>query len=230
MIALQKRVMAASILGLWAAVFWFLIGAERTSYYLSVRTSWLAPVGAVTLTVATLGALWTGERERVGRGDLYRSLVLIAPALALLLLPPLTLGSFAAARRTAVGSRGAVSGSTVDLSKADLSLGDIFVLNYTGNLNDLAAVAGRESTFTGFVSKSASDRADEFSLNRFLISCCPGDAVTVTLRVVGAPAGAFQPDEWVRVTGAIYPIGKEVVVDASEVKSVPRPEKPYLSP
>jgi hypothetical protein len=34
----------------------------------------------------------------------------------------------------------------------------------------------------------------------------------------------------VRVTGALYPVEREVIVDASRVVSVPRPKDPYLNP
>lgn len=228
--SLTNRVLSGAVLSLWAGVFWFLLFGGRTAYYLSSRTGWLASVGAVTFTVAAIGVLWVGGRERVQKHDLGLAAVLVVPALTLLLLPPLTLGSFAATRRSAVGARGSVAASSVDLSKPDISLGDIFALSYTGRLSDLEQVAGNEYSFTGFVSKSDSDGADEFRLNRFLISCCPGDAVTVTLRIVGAPAGRFRPDDWVRVTGALYPIGKEVVVDAALVTPVARPDSPYLNP
>ena len=72
--------------------------------------------------------------------------------------------------------------------------------------------------------------ADEFTLTRFLISCCVADALSVEVRVVGAPPGRFKKDDWVRVTGALYPLNNEVVVDATEVVEVPRPQEPYLNP
>ncbi|MEO8425082.1 MAG: hypothetical protein ABI595_14380, partial [Actinomycetota bacterium] len=44
------------------------------------------------------------------------------------------------------------------------------------------------------------------------------------------PAGQFQQDQWVRVTGKIYPLGREVLVDATGVVGIARPSKPYLTP
>jgi uncharacterized membrane protein YcgQ (UPF0703/DUF1980 family) len=107
---------------------------------------------------------------------------------------------------------------------------DIFGLSYNNELDRLASRAGDTSSFVGFVSKEAAAGADEFELNRFLISCCPGDAVNMQLRVVGVPPGQFKPDDWVQVTGKIYPIGKGVVVDATQVRRVSRPKHPYLDP
>ena len=102
-------------------------------------------------------------------------------------------------------------------------------LNRTGELDKLAARAGSTSSFMGFVTKDPNDRADEFRLNRFMISCCPGDAVPIQLRVVGAPPGEVEADNWVRITGSVYPVGPEVIVDASDVDRVARPEYPYLN-
>jgi uncharacterized repeat protein (TIGR03943 family) len=90
--------------------------------------------------------------------------------------------------------------------------------------------AGTEVSFVGFVARDSSMPADEFMLSRFLVSCCVADALSIQVRVVGAPPGQFGEDDWVRVTGAMYPLGREVIVDASAVESVPRPKRPYLNP
>jgi hypothetical protein len=34
----------------------------------------------------------------------------------------------------------------------------------------------------------------------------------------------------VEVTGPIYPLGREVIVDAQQVTEVDRPDRPYLTP
>lgn len=94
----------------------------------------------------------------------------------------------------------------------------------------LVARAGSTSSFTGFVDKRPGEPADEFLLSRFLISCCIADALSIQVRVVNAPPGEFKPDDWVRATGKLYPLGREVILDASEVVKVPKPEHPYLSP
>ena len=44
------------------------------------------------------------------------------------------------------------------------------------------------------------------------------------------PAGTFQQDQWVSVTGLIYPLGREIIVDAKDVVGIPRPSRPYLYP
>jgi uncharacterized repeat protein (TIGR03943 family) len=228
-----SRLATGLVLAIWAAAFWFLIAAERAAFYFSSRTTWLAPVGAITLTVAMLGRFLSARAARpepVTRRHLGTLAVLIVPALVITAFPPAALGSFAVSRRSTAIKGTYVSMSGRDLSKGDLSLLDIFGLSYNGDLDKLAPRAGSTSSFTGFVTKDPSDGADEFRLNRFMISCCPGDAVNIQLRIVGAPPGQFQADDWVRVTGKIYPIGAEVIVDATEVEGVKRPKHPYLNP
>jgi uncharacterized repeat protein (TIGR03943 family) len=226
------RLATAAAVTLWAALFWFIIATDRLAFYLAVRTSWLAPVGAVTLTLAAVGAVITARTERperLDRSHVRNLALLVVPAVAVMLFPPATLGSYAVSRRSNVVKGASISTSGRDISTGDLSLLDIFSLSYNGEFGRLATRAGSSSSFTGFVTEYPGGAADEFALNRFMVTCCPGDAVSIRLRVVGAPPGEFKTDDWVRVTGKIYPIGKEVVVDASDVVKVDRPERPYLN-
>jgi uncharacterized repeat protein (TIGR03943 family) len=228
-----SRLVTGFALAIWAGSFWFLIADDRATFYFSSRTTWLAPVGAVTLTAAMVGRFLSARVSRpepVTRRQLATLAVLIIPALVVTAFPPAALGSFAVGRRSTAIKGAYVSMSGRDLSKGDLSLLDIFGLSYNGDLEKLAPRAGSTSSFTGFVTRDSSDGADEFRLNRFMISCCPGDAVNIQLRIVGAPPGGFKLDDWVRVTGKIYPIGAEVIVDASDVERVDRPKHPYLNP
>lgn len=227
------RLAVAGALAVWAVLFWFLLVADRTSLYYSSRTDWLAPVGAVFLTIAMIGRLSTArvsQPDPLSGKNIRILALLVAPALLILLFPPATLGSYAVAKRSTSVTGAYVEVTGRDLSRGDLSLIDIFGLRYTDDLANLAPRAGTTSSFTGFVSLMPGGGADEFQLNRFMISCCPGDAVNIQLRVVGAPPGQVKVDEWVRVTGRIYPIGSEVIVDASEVLKIDRPKRPYLNP
>jgi uncharacterized membrane protein YcgQ (UPF0703/DUF1980 family) len=49
------------------------------------------------------------------------------------------------------------------------------------------------------------------------------------VRVVNVTPGAFEDNEWVEVVGPIYPLGREVIVNAASIRSVDRPDRPYLS-
>jgi uncharacterized repeat protein (TIGR03943 family) len=161
--------------------------------------------------------------------DTLSMIVLIVPIVVVLALPPATLGSFAASRRSTL-SGGYVT-SVEDIVNGELTLADVGgALRSRESMRALAARAGTSVEFVGFVNRDEGAPADEFTLTRFLISCCVADALSVEVRVVGAPPGQFKHDDWVRVSGALYPLNNEVVVDATEVVGVPRPKEPYLNP
>ena len=48
--------------------------------------------------------------------------------------------------------------------------------------------------------------------------------------MVNVTPGLFANEAWVEVTGTIFPIGREVIVNASDIAQVERPEHPYLTP
>jgi putative membrane protein len=227
------RLLSALALGAWASLFWYLMITDRTSFYLSPRTDWVVPLGAVLLTAAALGRVLSARvstADPVTRWDALGIGLVVAPVVVVLALPQGALGSYAASRRSSFVGAGFVS-SDEDLASGELSLIDIAgAVRSREGMEALAQRAGSEVSFVGFVTRDDATAADEFMLTRFLISCCVADALSVQIRVVGAPPGQFDEDEWVRVTGTIYPLGQEIAVDATEVVSVPRPKDPYLSP
>jgi uncharacterized repeat protein (TIGR03943 family) len=227
-----RRAAAAVVMAAWAGLFWFLIASGRTSLYLSSRTDWVVPVGAVILTLALLGrlaSLRTRHSEEVSGRDAAGLATLALPVVVLLALPPASLTSFAAGRRSSFVGAGFVA-SAADVATGDLSLVDVAgALRSEEAMNALAQRAGEEVTFVGFVNRDPGMPADEFLLTRFLISCCVADALSVEVRVAGAPPGELKQDQWVRVEGKLYPLGREVIVDLTEVTKVARPEQPYLS-
>jgi uncharacterized repeat protein (TIGR03943 family) len=155
---------------------------------------------------------------------------IVIPVVAILVLPQASLSSFAASRRSSFVGAGFVA-SAEDIAAGELSLPDIAgALRTAEGKKALVARAGDEVSFVGFVTRDDGTPADEFTLIRFLISCCVADALSVEVRVVGAPPGEFKEDDWVRVTGELYPLGEEVAVDASEIEKVRRPKRPYLNP
>ena len=227
------RVMSALVLGAWAALFWFLIASDRTSLYLSSRTAWVVPMGAIVLTIAALGRLASARVSEPEQVTLKQSLglaLIAVPVVTVLALPPTSLGSFAASRRSSLTSGSFVS-SAEDISSGELSLVDVSGATRSREaMRALVNRVGEEVSFTGFVTRDDTTPANEFVLTRFLISCCVADALSADVRVVGAPPGKFKEDQWVQVTGAMYPLGREVIVDTQEIVKVDRPEKPYLNP
>ncbi len=229
----QRRLLAGGILLLWAGMFWFLLISGRSALYLSSRVSWVIPVGAVLLTIAAVGRLASARShsaEPIPSREIAGSTLLVLPAVLILALPPASLGAFATGRRSNFVSAGFVS-SVEDVRSGELSLADVAgAVRSDEAMRALVGRAGEEVSFTGFVAREKGMPADEFLLSRFVISCCVADALAVQVRIVDAPPGELKEDQWVRVTGLLYPLGSEVVVTATKVDKVARPERPYLSP
>ncbi len=227
-----SRVLDCLALGSWAAVFWWLLITDRTSLFLSTRTAWVVPTGAILLTVGLLGrllSLRTEEAKLITARSAWGIGLIVLPVITVLALPPASLGSYAAERRSTFSSGGIVA------SADDIATGDLSLLDVAGGLRSRDGVAalsdraGEEVDFTGFVTKDPGAPADEFVLTRFMVSCCVADALSVNVRVVGAPPGRFEADEWVRVSGNFYPLGRDVIVDSTDIVVVERPKRPYLS-
>lgn len=225
------RIAQGLALASWAGLFWFLLLSGRTSLYLSSRTAWVVPVGALTLTVAAIGRLVTARAQHpqpLARGTAWGVGFVLLPVVAILALPPAALGSFAASRRSL--ATGFVTTAPSIESGGEVTLASVAAAGWSEDARrSLVQRAGSRVTFDGIVARRDGQAADEFMLTRFIISCCVADALSVQVRVVGAPPGTFEEDEWVRVTGAFYPVGREVVVDASEIAPIPQPDDPYLN-
>ena len=228
------RTASAFVLGAWATLFWFLLATDQTFLYLSPRTGWVVPLGGVLCTMGALGALASArrvrERHRLRLRDGAGLSLVVLPVVVVLALPPASLGAYAADRRSSFVASGYAT-SAADVAEGELTLLDVAgALRSSEAMTALSERAAEEVTFVGFVTRDSGMAADEFILTRFLLSCCVADALSVQVRVVSAPPGTFNEDDWVSVEGAMYPLGKEVIVDASEVTGVPRPKRPYLSP
>ncbi|HYP23864.1 MAG TPA: TIGR03943 family protein [Actinomycetota bacterium] len=227
------KLASAAAMAAWAALFWWLLVSGRSFLYLSDRTDWVVPMGAIILTVAVAGRLWSARGphpEPLKRSDAWRLGAIVLPVVLTVALPPAALGSYATSRRSSFVSSGYTS-SAADIESGELSLIDVAgAVRDEGAMKALVQRAGSEVSFVGFVTRDSGMPADEFMLSRFLVSCCVADALSIQVRVVGAPPGKLAEDDWVRVTGAMYPLGREVIVDASEVEPVDRPKRPYLNP
>lgn len=226
------RVAAAVVLTAWAGLFWFLALTQRWTLYLSGRTSWLVPVGAILLTIAAVGRIVTartGQAEPLRRRETWVLGAIVLPVVLVLALPPATLGTFGVGRRAGfVGAGVSVSGS--DVASGALTFIDIAAAQTTHE--GQAAIrrrAGEQVELEGFVWREDGAPADEVLLTRYVITCCVADATSAQVRVVNVPPGRFAADDWVRVTGRVYPLGNEILVDASDVEAIPQPAHPYLT-
>lgn len=231
----HERVAGGLVLSAWAAMFWWLLATGRVNLYLSTRTAWVVPVGAVLLTAAALGRLAaarTAGGERLTRREAAIMTLMVVPVVLVMLLPPATLGSFSASRKTEFSSA-TLSSTFYDkiTTTSEISLLTVAAAQTSDEAaRALAKRAGSDVTFTGIASRAPGAPVDELLLTRYVVTCCVADATIVQVRVVNAPPAAAQPNDWVEVRGEIYPLGRTVLVDANSVRVVPRPAKPYLSP
>jgi uncharacterized repeat protein (TIGR03943 family) len=228
-----SRVAGAAVLGAWAVLFWFLFASGRDALYLSTRTSWVVPVGAVLLTAAALGRLASARVRTPSPMTLREATVLgsmVVPVVLVLSLPAATLGTYSAGKRTTFSNAG-IATAVGDVGTGQLSLIDVAAAQTTKEGETaLAKRAGENVNLVGFVMRYADTPADEFMLTRYIVTCCVADATIAQVRVVNVPPGAFTANEWVDVRGPIYPLGREVIVNASSISAVPRPAHPYLTP
>jgi uncharacterized repeat protein (TIGR03943 family) len=227
------RVAGAAVLGAWAFLFWFLWLSGRDALYLSTRTDWVVPVAAVLLTAATIGRLVTARvttPEPLRAREAWVMGLMVVPVVLVLAAPPATLGTFSAGRRSGFAGSG-LTASASEIGEGELTLVDVAAAQTTPEgERALAARAGETVTFVGFVVRRDDTPADELLLTRYVVSCCAADATVAQIRVVNVTPGQFGADDWVEVTGPIYPLGREVIVDAQQVVEVDRPDRPYLTP
>jgi uncharacterized repeat protein (TIGR03943 family) len=227
------RVGGSVVLGAWAALFWFLWVTGRDAFYLSTRTAWVVPVAAVLLSAATLGRVITARTttpEPLERRELATMAAMVVPVLLVMILPQATLGTFSAGKRAGFAGSG-IASSASDIGSGALTLVDVAAAQTTPEGEKaLAKRAGDTVDFVGFVTRYGDTPADEFLLTRYVVTCCVADATVAQVRVVNVTPGAFADNDWVDVKGTIYPLGREVIVNATTITGVPRPAKPYLTP
>ena len=230
------RVAGGLVLAAWATMFWWLQLTGRVNLYLSTRTSWVVPVGALLLTAAAVGRLAsarTADPQPLGRREAVVMALMVVPVVFVMVLPPATLGSFSATKKTTFSPGVTLSNTFYDhiTSTSTITLLSVAAGQTSSQgAQALAKRAGSDVDFVGVASRDASTQADEFLLTRYVITCCVADATIVQVRIVNVPPGAVQPNDWVDVKGQIYPLGRTVLVNASSVKVVPRPAHPYLTP
>jgi putative membrane protein len=227
------RLAVAAALGAWALLFWALLLTGRTYLYLSSRTAWLVPMGAAIVTAAAVGRLAsarTTDEEPLDRRTAWTLGAIALPVVLVLALPPATLGTYSVGKRATFG--GSAIGATARDVTGPLDFVDIGAAqSFPAAMRQLEARAGEPITLEGFVTLEASAPPDEILLTRYIVTCCVADATIAQVRIVGLPPGGYQKDQWLRVTGNVYPVGREVLVAANgPAEPIPVPDHPYLTP
>ncbi len=200
--------------------------------------------GAVLLALGLVGVLLDraptsggdghpdGDGHGPGAGPRVAWLLLL-PVLAIFLVAPPALGSYAAARD---------AGTVADPGPSDyppLPAGDpveTSVLDYATRAvwDQGRTLTGRTVRITGFVSPAEDGAAsgDAWFLTRIALSCCAGDGRAFKIKVIDG-ADAPPLDAWVEVTGEYVPTdvppGDDVIpaLRALQVRTVPPPRNPY---
>ncbi len=158
--------------------------------------------------------------------------LLLLPVLALLLIAPPALGSYAAGQAGAV-----VVNPASDSDYPPLPAGDpapISLLDYASRsiYDSGKSLTGRQLKLTGFVTPGPDGRA---MLARMVLICCAADGRPIKIGLTGDTPVDVAPDSWVEVVG-VYSnqVGKDPVNKADvaylEVKSwqqIAEPKQPY---
>ena len=205
------RVWTGLALAAWAGLFWFVLVTGRTGLYLSSRTAWLVPLGAVLASMAAVLRLASARTTLPARLDARESWslgVVVLPVVILLAMPPATLGTYAAGRRSGFVGSG-VSASQGSLDSGEITLIDVAAAQSSAaGRTALQQRAGEEVTFEGLVTTTTDAGPGEFKLTRFIITCCVADATIGAGDRGGRAAGTLHDNDWVRVTGQALPAGR----------------------
>ncbi|CAN5685082.1 hypothetical protein BH18ACT17_BH18ACT17_02260 [soil metagenome] len=230
----RTRLLGAGVLATWAAMFWFLQLSGRLNLYLSTRTAWIVPTGAVVLSIGAVGAAVTARRRArssLTRGASVTAALLIAPMILMAAAPPTTLGSFSSSRKTQFSGRGLWTYWGTFDENSEITFFFVAASKFwEGGADLLGQRAGDEASFVGFAERWDSTPSDELVLTRFVVTCCVADATPISIRVVNVPPGSVQQDSWIEVRGQVYPVGRDLIVVADSIEPAPTPDLPYITP
>ena len=203
----------------WAGFFAWLWVTGETSRYLGARTSWVVPFGAVVVGLASLAQAFFLVRRRgegpepLSRPEATGAILMLAPLLAVALVPRAELGSFALSRKLV--NRQAPSVASTQAGGQPAQGADAKPAKATGEI--------------GFVSHLPSTPPGMFELTRFQIACCVADAVPVSFTVDPGRLPADYPSEtWLKVSGTWSRSGERIVLAADRIERVKRPNNPYI--
>lgn len=178
-----------------------------------------------------------------GRHGWLGLLLVAAPMILGLALPPRPLGASAMAGRELRLDGAGLSSSTVAFERrlrSPQAGRNILDWLYSFQLAaDKSSLEGEAVDVVGFVYRDeqrlgGGSEQPGFFVSRFTLSCCVADASPVSLLVRHADADSLASDAWVRVKGRLKVEtlgGRQLpVVEAEDIQPVPVPAQPYLYP
>jgi putative membrane protein len=227
------RALRTIVLAAWTTFFIYLSVTGEIRRYLGPRTYWVVPFGAIVLGAATIAHAVMLRRvdpsPRPSVRELFGHLALVAPLLAVLVVPAPVLGALAANKKSTGGALAGVSSVVPPDPSADreVSFLEIHWANGSKEFADAMGIFdGFDVSLVGFVSRSAETPEGAFDLTRFYVSCCAADAIPYSVAVVGGPDPAL--DTWMRVSGHLELRGSVFVLVAEDDVEVEEPKDPYL--
>lgn len=89
--------------------------------------------------------------------------------------------------------------------------------------------AGGEINFTGFVYKGEGTAANQFSLARYVITCCTSDALAIGLACETKDGSQYAEGTWLSIKGSIkMSKNAKPVIIVSSVHQIAQPQNPYI--
>jgi uncharacterized repeat protein (TIGR03943 family) len=217
------------------------IRASLTGEYLRYVKAGLRPyliMTGVILMVTAATTIWYEIRKaRAGKksGHAHRepwiAWLLLLPVLALVVVVPPALGSYAADRTGTVlrrppGFPDLPAGDPVQLSVPDYATRAVYDHGHS--------LTNRRVVITGFITVAGRDTP---VLTRMVLNCCAADAQPVKVGLSGKVPSGLRPDTWFEVVGTYT--GKQIkddvngqpipFIDVSQARQVATPRFPYES-
>ncbi|PRY70137.1 putative repeat protein (TIGR03943 family) [Glaciihabitans tibetensis] len=234
-------VVAAVVATIWLALNNQLILYIHPRYV--VFTVVMAAVALVLVVASFLLRLGHNHDEpptrAAARLSTIASLLAVAVAVAMIVVPPATLTSATVAQRDINSSGVGAEVQSVDAAadSSDAVFAAFTVLDWASLLrqtSDTSFYASKPVDVTGFITEDANDPDNVFYVSRFMITCCAVDAQPVGVPVyLPGWRDQFAVDDWVQVTGEFVPNAsqsstEQVALLPAAVTPVGEPSEPYL--
>jgi putative membrane protein len=248
------------ILGATGLYFTYNLASGNITNYISNKFIWLSWIAAGLLLVlsvisaATLIGQPNPARDEphahdhshhdshgsAGRLRTWLGLgIVMLPVMLGVLVPSRPLGSRAVDGQVAsdLSSINASASARIDIAPLDRNV--LEWLRVFGTDADPSVLNSQEADVVGFVYRDIHfDRATQFMVTRFIVSCCVADAQAIGLIVEWPQANTLHEDSWVRVRGKFEArefngvLSPWLIADEGQqgVQPVDQPENPYLYP
>jgi uncharacterized repeat protein (TIGR03943 family) len=163
------------------------------------------------------------------------TMLLLGTAIAGLIITPKLFTSKAAIQRGVSSEAVTVTRSQTQSFRASVKPESKTLVDWVRTLNNYPepdAYLGQKVNINGFVFYPKDLPANYLMLSRFVITCCAADAYPVALPVkFTGTRQTYLQDSWLQVKGKAivetFNGSRQLVIEASELKSIPAPKNPY---